>query len=84
MCEKPSGSVTVLNGKAYDDAGARLFRGELMGYIEEGELTRELILADGNKITIDNSLCGVDEKLLARFYGDKIFFKKGVNPYEKS
>lgn len=82
--EKPKKCVTISGGRVYDMNKAQLCRGELMGYLDEASLVREVILSESSQIMLDGTLSGVEEMYLARFFGDKIFFKKGVTTPQKS
>ena len=82
--EKPNKCIRVVNGRVYDANNTLQLKGELMGYVEHGAITRELILSDTCRVFLDTKLTDIDQKYLARFFGDKIFFKKGLMPIKKS
>lgn len=78
VADKKGGRVRVADSKVYDDGYNVLCRCYLAGSDDECRLTKEIIMSGAGDVQFDEPVPETDEYYLKRFFGDKIFFGKGV------
>ena len=78
--EKSGRRATVVDGGVYDARHNRISLSSLLSPMDGGEGAREVLLSGFGEVELASPVSKTDERYLVRFYGDKIFFTKPVNP----
>lgn len=75
ICEKRGKRGIIYDGKVYDGRYNRMLKNTLVNDIKEGSVAREVILSGFSEVQLNSEITKTDETYLAKFFGDKIFFK---------